>query len=127
MELTTDETEAESKADPFDAIIASVKGENPGTEIWLGGHPRTGERWIYRPATQGEANIYKKLQRAENAKGDLGDPEIPYTMLVGACVLYPKKDGLAKLFAMRPMLRQRIAAEVCDVTGLAGDLIQKKL
>ena len=44
-------------------VLERLKKENPGTELWLGEHPRTGDWWVYRPATPDEVRDYRKLQR----------------------------------------------------------------
>lgn len=120
--------------DPRRDTIELVKKENPGTELWLGEHPRTGDWWIYRAATSAEVKEYRRLQRVAKEKGD--DLEDSYRMLVVGgwaddgtvgCVVYPRKKELKELLARRPMLAGSISADVCDVTGLVMDALQKKL
>lgn len=125
---------AETEEEQFQEIVKKVKAENPGTEIWLGGHPRTGDRWIYRPATPAEVKTYRDLQSKAKERGE--DFEASFQMLVlggfnddspPGCVLWPPKPELKKLILKRPFLPSTMAAEICDVTGLIQDVTQKKL
>jgi len=115
-------------------VLERLKKENPGTELWLGEHPRTGDWWVYRPATPHEVRDYRKLQRDARDKSE--DYEDAYRLLVvggwnddapAGAVVYPPKRELKKLLLLRGFLAATMSAEICDVTGLVNDVVQKKL
>ena len=121
-------------AESYEETVERIRAENPGTEIWEGGHPRTGDKWIYRPSTPSEAETYRTLQA--KAKAAEQSYEASYVMLTlggtndnspPGCVLWPAKADLKKLLAKRPFLAATMAAEICDVSGMAQDVTQKKL
>lgn len=128
------ENPAETPEELFEAIVKRIKSENPGTEIWLGGHPRTGDKWIYRPATPSEVETYRTLQ--SKAKDAGLTMEGSYVMLVlggfaddtpPGCVVWPPKKELKKLLFLRPFITGTMAAEIMDISGFIQDATQKKL
>jgi hypothetical protein len=133
------DTATETKADPFTLATEKVRKANPGTEIWFGRHPKTGDRWIYRGANKHETRIYRKTYSAEKEKGAEADADVPNMVLAESCVLWPPKvaepddpanpEGLTlfALIARRPMILSTIAADVCVVSGYTDEAEQKKL
>ncbi len=129
----------EAPQDLFELATEKVKKQNPGTELWFGRHPKTGDRWIYRAANRHETRIYRKTSSAERAKGEDGDMDIAFESLAQMCVLWPPlkaepddpanptADTLGKLLARRSMLPSIIAGEICEVSGYTEDAEQKKL
>lgn len=118
----------------FDKILDALRAANPGTEVWQGGIPKTGDRYIYRPATRPETKIFRKLTRAEREKGELADFDIPNEMLATSCVLWPPREAanpedltLAKLLAARPMISASMADDIVEVSGAGEREAAKKL
>jgi hypothetical protein len=118
----------------YEAILESVRAANPGTEIWEGGIPKTGDRYIYRPSTRAESKIFRKLTREQREKGELADFDVPNDMLATACVVWPYKDNpdpegitLAKLMAARPMISASMADDIVEVSGAGERATAKKL
>lgn len=112
---------------PFQKATEEVRAKNPGTELWFGELPNTGDRWIYRPPTEPEYRIFLKLSREQAGKGDAADYGIPNDVLVSACVLWPAGPDLAKLLAMRPGLRKVMAQQVAEAGGAVETVVAKKL
>jgi hypothetical protein len=121
--------------------LEEVRKFNPGTEVWLGELPKTGDWWIYRAAAKPEARIYDKTLTAEKAKGDSADLDVAFRVLIDTCVLFPPKakddrwtaennpsgDTIEKLLGRRTMVAPVIVGEIREVSGWSNEVIQKKL
>lgn len=125
-----DMTEAE-----WQAVLDGVRSRNPGTEIWEGGTPKTGDRYIYRAAIKSESKIFRKLTREQREKGELADFDLSNEMLAMSCVLWPPKAKddpnapltLEMLFAKRPMISAGMAEDITEVSGAGERSAAKKL
>jgi hypothetical protein len=118
----------------YEKALDAVRAANPGTEIWEGSQPKTGDRYVYRAATKTQVKIFRKLTRAERDKGELADFDTPNEMLAMGCVLWPPMESadpdavtLPKLLVARPMISAAMADDIVEVSGAGERAAAKKL
>jgi hypothetical protein len=101
--------------------IDKVKADNPGVELEQLSHPGLPDELIVaRPPTRGVYTIF--LQKHEDGKGIEGNE-----MLCDACIVYPDKPALQKLFNAKPALPHLFATQIRGMAGSLVEITRKKI